>query len=249
MTARYPKTNSVCGLPRTLFAGFAGALYLQGKAMTLNAQTIRHARHTSIFLAIFLSLFNTPLSTLAMGNALALPGFVDFSKSIQNGTDGLRGVYVADVLALPVVQQPVSNAAFVSSNDNEITQFGMASQYGNVGLLAHNTLSGKSFSKITVGQEIRLVYGDGKVEYFIVTEVLRYQATQPTSPYSSFRNIAKDETLTAEQMFKRVYLGDRHVTFQTCINANGSSSWGRLFVIAMPKPQAVGLDRYSSVTK
>jgi len=217
--------------------------------MTLNAQIIRNARHTSIFLAIFLSLFNTPLSTLAMGNALALPGFIDFSKSIQNGTHDLRGVYVADVLALPVVQQPVSNAAFVSSNENEITQFGMASQYGNVGLLAHNTLSGKSFSQITIGQEIRLVYGDGKVEYFIVTEVLRYQATQPTSPYSSFRNVDKDEILTAEQMFKRVYLGDRHVTFQTCINANGSSSWGRLFVIAMPKPQAVGLDRYSSIIK
>lgn len=210
--------------------------------MTLNAHTIRNARHASIFLAIFLSLFNTPLSTLAMGNAFALPGFIDFSKSIQNGTHDLRGVYIADVLALPVIQQPVSNATFVSSNDNEITQFGMASQYSNVGLLAHNTLSGKSFSQITIGQEIRLVYGDGKVEYFIVTEVLRYQATQPTSPYSSFRNVEKDETLTAEQMFKRVYLGDRHVTFQTCINANGSPSWGRLFVIAMPKPQAVRLD-------
>ena len=215
--------------------------------MTLNTQTIRNARHTSIFLAIFLSLFNTPLTTLAMGNALALPGFIDFSKSIQNGTNDLRGVYVADLLALPIIQQPVSNATFVSANDHEITQFGMASQYGNVGLLAHNTLSGNSFSQLTVGEEIRLIYGDGKVEYFIVTEILRYQATQPTSPYSSFRNLDKDETLTAEQMFKRVYLGDRHVTFQTCINANGNSSWGRLFVIAMPKPQTVGLNRNSLI--
>lgn len=215
--------------------------------MTLNAQTIRNTRHTSIFLAIFLSLFNTPLTTLAMGNTLALPGFIDFSKSIQNGTKDLRGVYIADLLALPVIQQPASNAAFVSASDHEITQFGMASQYGNVGLLAHNTLSGKSFSQLMVGQEIRLVYGNGKVEYFIVTEILRYQATQPTSPYSSFRNIDKDETLTTEQMFKRVYLGDRHVTFQTCISANGNSSWGRLFVIAMPKPQAIGWDRNSLI--
>jgi len=223
------------------------AFICKEKAMTLNTQTIRNARHTSIFLAIFLSLFNTPLTTLAMGNALALPGFIDFSKSIQNGTNDLRGVYVADLLALPIIQQPVSNATFVSANDHEITQFGMASQYGNVGLLAHNTLSGNSFSQLTVGEEIRLIYGDGKVEYFIVTEILRYQATQPTSPYSSFRNLDKDETLTAEQMFKRVYLGDRHVTFQTCINANGNSSWGRLFVIAMPKPQTVGLNRNSLI--
>ena len=215
--------------------------------MTLTAQTIRNTRRTSIFLAIFLSLFHSPLTALAMENALALPGFGDFSKSIQNGTHDLRGVYVADVLALPIVQQPASNAGFVSTNDNEITQFGMASQYGNVGLLAHNYLSGKSFTQLKVGQEIRLVYGDGKVEYFIVSEILRYQATQPTSPYSSFNNIDRNETLTAEQMFKRVYLGDRHVTFQTCIEANGSSSWGRLFVIATPKPQTVGLSRNSIV--
>ena len=119
----------------------------------------------------------------------------------------------------------------------------MASQYENVGLLAHNHLSGRLFSQLAVGQEIRLVYGDRKVEYFIVTEVLRYQALQPTSPYSSFQNVDKGETLTAEQMFKRVYFGDHHVTFQTCINANGNASWGRLFVIAVPKSQIIGLDK------
>ena len=122
--------------------------------MTLTAQIIRNARHTSIFLTIFLSLFNTPSSTLTVANTLALPGSVDFSKSVQNGTYDLRGVYVAGVLALPVVQQPISNAAFVSSNDNEITQFGMVSQYGNVGLLAHNTLSGKSFSQLGVSKRM-----------------------------------------------------------------------------------------------
>jgi hypothetical protein len=43
--------------------------------------------------------------------------------------------------------------------------------------------------------------------------------------------------LNAEQMFKRVYFGDRHVTFQTCIESNGELSWGRLFIIAEPKVQ------------
>jgi hypothetical protein len=51
-----------------------------------------------------------------------------------------------------------------------------------------------------------------------------------------------EETLTAEQMFKRVYLGDRHVTFQTCIKAYGNQSWGRMFVIAVPKSQYLSLD-------
>ena len=208
--------------------------------MTLSTTITRKARSTSLLLVIFISLFYGPINASALGSAVSLPTLGDFSKSVQNGDSKLlRGVYVADVLALPIIQQPAGNAGYVSTSDGEVTQFRMASQYGNVGLLAHNHLSGKSFSELTTGQEIRLVYGDGKTEVFVVTEILRFQALQPTSPYSSFRNMDKDETLTAEQMFKRVYLGDRHVTFQTCINAYGNASWGRLFVIAVPKPDVV----------
>jgi len=159
---------------------------------------------------------------------------------VQNGdAKVLRGVYVANVLALPIVQQPAGNAGYISSTDGIITQFNMAAQYGNVGLLAHNHLSGRLFSQLAAGQEVRLVYGDGKTEVFVISEIQRYQALQPTSPYSSFRNLDRDETLTAEKMFKRVYFGDRHVTFQTCINSDGNASWGRLFIIAIPKPEVI----------
>ncbi|MCI0549875.1 MAG: hypothetical protein L0287_02860, partial [Anaerolineae bacterium] len=177
------------------------------------------------------------ISVLAMGdNNALLPSFTDFSQVVRSGNaDLLGGVYVPNVLALPIVQQPAGNSGYVSNNDGQVTQFGMASQYGNIGLLAHNYLSGKVFSQLAVGQEVRLVYGDGKVEYFIVTEVLQYQALQPNSQWISFRDLKSDAILTAEQMFKRVYTGDRHVTFQTCIYAEGISSWGRLFVIATPK--------------
>ncbi|MFT3892401.1 MAG: hypothetical protein QM730_12265 [Anaerolineales bacterium] len=205
--------------------------------MTLKKQPARISLNISLLALFFISLFLNPISALAADNGGAnLPAFADFSKTVQNGkTTDLRGVYISDVLALPVVQQPSSNAGYVSSRDGEVTQFAMASQYGNVGLLAHNHLSGKLFSQITVGQEVRLVYGDGKVETFVVTEVLKYQAMQPNSPYSEFRNINDDKTITAEQMFKRVYFGDRHVTFQTCIEKDGALSWGRLFIIAVPK--------------
>ena len=214
--------------------------------MALKNKNIRNILNASLFLAIFLSLFFTPISA----QAASLPSFLDFSKSVQNGdAKTLRGVYASNVIALPVVQQPSSNAGYVSNHDGEVTQFGMASQFGNIGLLAHNHLSGKSFSQLTVGQEIRLVYGDGRVEYFVVTEVLRYQALQPTSPYSSFRNLDKDETLSAEGMFKRVYFGDRHITFQTCISAEGNSSWGRLFVIAVPKSEFAGFDRLNQINQ
>ena len=214
--------------------------------MALKKNSIRNILNTSLFLAIFISLFFNPISALAA----SLPSFLDFSRSVQNGdANVLRGVYASNVMALPVVQQPSGNAGYVSNNLGEITQFRMATQFGNIGLLAHNHLSGKSFSQLAVGQEIRLVYGDGHVEYFIVTEVLRYQALQPTSPYSSFKNLDKDETLSAEDMFKRVYFGDRHVTFQTCIEKDGELSWGRLFVIAVPKSEFAGFDRLNQVNQ
>lgn len=208
--------------------------------MTLNTTTSRTARRLSFLLAIFLSVFYSPIKTQALGNVTSLPAFADFSKTVQNGdAKTLRGVYVAEVLAQPIVQQPSGNPGFVSTTDGVVTQFDMASRYGNVGLLAHNHLSGRFFSQLTIGQEVRIVYGDGRTEIFVISEILQFQALQPTSPYSSFRNLSKDETLTAEQMFKRVYFGDRHLTFQTCINANGNNSWGRLFVIAVPKQQTI----------
>lgn len=207
--------------------------------MTLNKQTTRTVRSTTFLVTFLVSLFYNPLSTGALGSVVTLPTLADFSRSVQNGkADVLRGVYVNDVLALPIIQQPAGNPGYISNNDGEATQFGMPAKYGNVGLLAHNTLSGQFFSNLAIGQEVRLIYGDGKTETFVITEVLRYQALQPTSPYSSFRNLSKDETLSAEQMFKRVYFGDRHVTFQTCIASDGSNSWGRLFVIAVPKTQS-----------
>ena len=200
-------------------------------------------RSASLLLAIFASLFYRPIYTQALGNIAVLPSLADFSKSVQNGNaQELRGVYVDGIFALPVVQQPSGTPAFVSSLEGELTQFGMPASYGNIGLLAHNHLSGRLFSDLAGGQQVRLIYGDGKIETFVITEILRYQALQPASPYSSFRSLDQnDETLTADQLFKRVYLGDRHVTFQTCIQAYGNSSWGRLFIIAMPKSDYTSL--------
>ena len=192
---------------------------------------------------IVLALLVTPVPVLASSNPAegdntenALPDYRSFVESIQNGQPGvLRGVYVDGVLALPIVQQPVGHPGFVSQNADEITQFNMAAEVGNVGLLAHNFLSGTSFTNLAPGQEVRLIYGDGAVEYFIVDQIFQYQALQPYSPNSEFRDLETNITITAEELFRKVYRGERHVTFQTCIDANGNSSWGRLFIIAQPK--------------
>ena len=102
------------------------------------------------------------------------------------------------------------------TNEDKITQFRMAAEVGNVGLLAHSYLSGASFTNLAQGQEVRLIYGDGQVEYFIVDQILRYQVLQPYSSYSEFRSLETNIKLTAEELFRQVYRGERHVTFQTC---------------------------------
>ena len=189
-----------------------------------------------LFIVLVFVLFNPIADTsLGIGN-LPPSDFKDFIDQVENGNGNLlSGVYVPDVLALPIVQQPVGEDGYVSGRDDEATQFAMASQFGSIGLLAHNYLSGRFFAHLAAGQEVRLVYGGGKVEYFIITEVLQYQALDPYSEWSSFRNLDNRDVLSAEQMFTRAYAGDRHITFQTCIEANGNSSWGRLFVIATPR--------------
>jgi hypothetical protein len=197
----------------------------------------RTALHLSLFVFLFTAFFLNPSATQAIGDLDAdLPSFGDFRRSVQNGkADVLRGVYVPNVLALPIVQQPAGYPYYVSNHDGEATQFGMASQYGNIGLLAHNTLSGTFFARLSIGQHVRLVYGDGRVENFVVESILRFQATDPESVSSSFRNLGRNETLSAGDMFLRAYAGERHLVFQTCIEMNGNASWGRLFIIAQPK--------------
>lgn len=165
------------------------------------------------------------------------PQHTQLPRSVgKTETTILRSVHFGDRLVLPVVQQPGGGSTFVSKQFGEVTQFSSASQYGNIGLLAHNYLSGGSFFQLELGEEVHLEYIDGSTEIFIVSEILRYQALEPKDPFSSFRNLRdENEILSTAQMVERAYGGSHHVTFQTCIEGYGNPSWGRLFVIATPK--------------
>lgn len=169
-------------------------------------------------------------------DAPVLPDLTSFALTVNNG-DGaaLRGVYAEGAFAFPIVQQPSANAGYVSRIANVITQFRMASDYGAIGLLAHNNLSGQYFAWLAPGERIQLIYGDGRIEYFTVKNIYSYQATSPYSMNSDFIDLDTHEYLTALDLFHKVYTGPRHITFQTCIESNGNSSWGRLFVIAEPE--------------
>lgn len=165
-----------------------------------------------------------------------IPSFSSFVRSIKDGNaENLRGVYVAGKMAFSIVQQPMGNPGFVSEEEATVTQFSIASEVGNLGLLAHNYLAGANFSTLEQGDTIFLVYGDGHTQSFVVEETLQYQATSPLSPYSNFQNLSSEEFLTAEGLFNKVYRGDFHLTLQTCIEKDGELSWGRLFIIAKPR--------------
>jgi hypothetical protein len=200
-------------------------------------QFSRYRLGIKILLLALITLFLNLVFSFADGHAkTSLPGFEHFIRSVQDGrSQVLRGVYAPGIFALSVIQQPEREWGYVSSRSYQVTQFGMAADAGNIGLLAHNYLAGEWFSRLTPDQEIRLVYGDGFVEYFVVRDVIRYQALDSTNLYSDFLDLRTGFKVSASEVFARVYEGERHVTFQTCISLSGDSSWGRLFVIAEPR--------------
>jgi hypothetical protein len=160
----------------------------------------------------------------------------DFVATVENGQAGqVVGVYVPDVLSLKVAQQPANNPAYVNETLGYATQFRLAAQYGATGLLAHNYLSGALFSSLSTGQEVDVIYGDGSIRRYSILMVRRFQALNPTSPASNFVDLddSSGAQISNADLFFQIYKGNR-VVFQTCITANGNTSWGRLFVIATP---------------
>lgn len=174
---------------------------------------------------------------LAAGKAStsAIPTLEDFANSLKNGQAGqVVGLYVPQVLALQVVQQPAADPSYVSQEANVVTQFGLAAQYGTTGLLAHNYLSGALFFNLSSGEEVDIVYGDGAVRGYSILAIGRFQALNPSDPASSFIDLDDASQLSSTDLFYRMYGREDRVVLQTCIEANGDPSWGRLFVIAIP---------------
>ena len=163
------------------------------------------------------------------------PGLGDFISSIINGDPGIVvGVYVEDLFALPVIQQPQDEPSYVSEEKGLLTQFDLPAKHGVVGILAHNTLSGSLFTQLAVGDEVVVVYGDGRSELYIVANAESYQALDPESPYSEFINIngASDLKISSANLYNDIYGVADSLVFQTCIEAGGNPSWGRLFITA-----------------
>ncbi len=169
-------------------------------------------------------------------SAQTVQSIEQFSASVTTGNSHqIVGVYVENKLAFPIVQQPTGNAAFVSTQSDVVTQFAMATQYGSVGLVAHNNLAGAKFSDLKVGDRAILIYGDGSKQTYEIKEIDEYQALSPYSPYSDFIDLSNPGTkLGSNDLFMKIYNPDNRLILQTCIAKEGVDSWGRLFVVAEP---------------
>ncbi len=196
-------------------------------------------RSLSLVASFLVPLFAMPVSP-ARADDISLPGTTlpplsAFVDQMNNGrASELRGVYVPNILADSVVQQPKGDATYVSTAPGVVTQFGPATSIGSTGLLAHNFLAGQQFPLLSRGDLIYLVYGDGHRGAYVVTQMLQYQALQPESPYSNFVDLSDGVLMSASSLFSIAYGRPGDVVLQTCIAANGDPSWGRLFIVAEP---------------
>jgi hypothetical protein len=188
-------------------------------------------------------------NALRRTDAATLPSLSDFIHSIQTGDSlSLVGVYVAGVMALPIIQQPAMQPSFVSAENNVLTQFRMAGQYGTIGLLAHNYLAGDHFFKIVKGQDVILVYGDGKTKTFRIDDIQSYQALSPYSVYSTFIDLASPgKKISSTDLFNRVYGQGNALVLQTCIKVGGEASWGRIFLIGREVVASTGVSNQAQL--
>jgi hypothetical protein len=165
-----------------------------------------------------------------------LPTLSDFINSVSNTTqpNQITGVYIPDKMAYPVVDQPGNDPGYVSTLPGTVTQFEAAKKFKSIGLLAHNYLAGNTFSQIEDGDLVTLVYGDGDTRTFWVYTISRYQALSPNDPYSDFIDLNNPtKILSSTDLFNKTY-GMGVLVMQTCIQNGDESSWGRMFIMALP---------------
>jgi hypothetical protein len=156
------------------------------------------------------------------------------AASLATQNTSVMAVYVENLFAFPVIQQPDDDWSFVSSQPNQITQYASAGQNNVTGLLAHNYLAGKDFFKLLPGMEIKIIYGDGSYRRYQVLGVYRYQQIQSPGQPETFIDLQTGETKSVTNVFDRFYRGIDQVAFQTCISQGGNDAWGLQFVVALP---------------
>jgi hypothetical protein len=163
------------------------------------------------------------------------PSLDVFIHQVANGQAGVvRGLFVQNLLALRILQQPINDPGYVAREEGTATQYFRAGLSGTVGLLAHNYLSGQLFFNLTKGQDLVLIFGDGKAEKYQVSEINDFERLTRSDMNSNFLELSTNQTTTATQVFARYYQKNHALTLQTCIARDGVADWGVRFILANP---------------
>ncbi len=225
---------------RILSVAMATFLLLLAATPDVQAKVLA-SPHAPVVPVVFLPIIGDTVSLVSVPStqpsspdiANRVPTLEEFLHSVANGQSNLvRGVYVQDLFALAVIQQPQNQSNYVSSEANTTTQFYVAAVFGVTGLLAHNDKAGSEFFDLAPKQEIDIVYGDGTIRRYQIKSIDRFQALEPVNPQSDLIDLSTGNKLTSSEVFSQFYMGEHHLTLQTCIASIGISSWGRLFVRA-----------------
>lgn len=172
---------------------------------------------------------------------MGLKGKIDSIKeffkkliSTKKPLDDINGVYLGENHFLHVVNQPANNPEYVSDISGTATSFQSASRYGNIGLIAHNYLSGRYFYELKIGDRVYVMDGFQQRRSYRVTAIHKYQALNPHSSRSNFIDLETGQIQSVKDVFNRIYTGDHHLVLQTCIEKGNIKEWGRLFIMAEP---------------
>lgn len=84
-----------------------------------------------------------------------------------------------------------------------------------------------------MGDIVTVTFTNSSSRSYVVNNVLKYQATDPDNFNQPFLN-SKGQEVPTIKVFTKAYKNNG-LTFQTCIAAEGYSSWGLLFVQAVPQ--------------
>jgi hypothetical protein len=163
------------------------------------------------------------------------PSLDEFIHQVADGQAGVvRGLFVQNLFALRILQQPINDPGYVAREEGTVTQYFRAELSGTIGLLAHNYLSGQLFFDLTKGQDLVIVFGDGKAAKYQVSEINDFERLTRSDMNSNFLELSTNQTSTATQVFERYYEKNHALTLQTCIARNGVADWGVRFIMANP---------------
>ena len=164
-----------------------------------------------------------------------LPDLETFGAIVQNGhPDQIVGLYLPGLAALSVLPQPAGEPYQVTNQPLAASLFSDSLAAGSIGLLAHSHLAGRYFQKLNSQQSVVLIYGDGQTEEYRVDHIESYQALEPNNPFGQFTSLHDGSLWDSQSLFTHIYASGPQLILQTCIQQDGLSNWGRLFIIATP---------------